>query len=153
MPNNPRRRRTDSTANIHRILAGSNIEIVPPLHVPLTDADWPFWHDIVDEFARADWTPHQLDLAAILSRTMAMLEAAQRHLATEGSLLSQPDGSMATNPRAGIVSRLTGQVLALRRSLGLTGRALAGSSEEAARKRIANRKIERAASVSSGLLS
>lgn len=153
MPNRSPRPRISSTANLHRILAGANVEIAPPAHVHLTDDDWPFWHSIVDEYASADWTPHQLEVAAILARAMAMLEQSQRLLRDEGPVHKRPSGIMGRNPRLRIVDQLLGQVLALRRSLALTGRARAGSSEEAARKRIANRHVERTATGLNDLLS
>src|SRR5579872_4232403 len=89
MTNKPRRTRTDSTGNLHRIMAGANIEITPPCHVPLEDQDWPYWHNLVDEFARADWTQHQLDMAAFLARTMAQFEAEQRQLFKEGMIVER----------------------------------------------------------------
>jgi hypothetical protein len=149
-----RRPRIDSTANLHRIMAGANIEIAPPFHVPLADMDWPFWHSIVDEYARADWTPHQLEVAGILARAMAMLEREQRLLRDEGPVHKRSSGIMGRNPRLRIVDQLLGQVLAMRRSLALTGRAkVGGKSEEAARKRIANRNVERNAEGRGDLLS
>jgi hypothetical protein len=153
MPNRLPRSRIDSTANLHRILAGANVQIAPPVHVPLADDDWPFWHSIVDEYARADWTPHQLEIAAILARAMAMLERSQRLLRDEGPVQKRPSGILGRNPRLRIVDQLLGQVLALRRSLALTGRAHAGSSEEATRKRLTNRHVERTAAGRNDLLS
>lgn len=145
MTNKPRRPRSDSTDNLHRILAGANIEIAPPAHVPLTEADWPYWHSILDEFALSDWTRHALEIAAFLARTMAHLEGEQRQLFQEGVIQEQCDGSLRTNPRANAVNRLHSQALAIRRSLGLTGRAKAGSSRDAASQREANRRTERSA--------
>lgn len=145
MTNNARRTRSDSTANLHRVLAGANVEIAPPCHVPLAQEDMPFWYSIIEEFAKADWSPHKLDMAAILARTMADLASEQRQLGTEGAVLQRNDGSQRSNPRLRIVNGLHGQVLAIRRSLGLTGRAKAGSTRDAVRLREANRRTERAA--------
>jgi hypothetical protein len=142
MTNKPRKRRTDSTDNLHRIFAGANIEIAPPAHVPLTDADWPYWHSIIEEYAKSDWTRHALDIVALLARTMALLEEQQRLMFAEGPVLTKADGSPCPNPRNRVVATLNGQVLALRRSLGLTARAKAGSSRDAARQREANRLVE-----------
>jgi phage terminase small subunit len=145
--------RTDSTSNLHRVLAGANIEIAPPAHVPLSAADWPYWHSIIEEFASADWTSHGLEMAALLARTMAMLEQQQRHLGAEGVVIERSDGSFGPNPRNRSVASLSTQVLALRRSLGLTARAKAGSSRDAARLRDANRTTERGAAGHNDLLS
>ena len=135
MNNRPRKTRTDSTANLLRVFGGANTQIAPPAHISFTEADWPYWHSVVDEFAKVDWTPHQLDVAAFLARTMAQLEAEQRRLSVEGGVCGRPDGSVITNPRVRAVDTLTAQVLSLRRSLGLTGRSKAGDTRNAVRQR------------------
>lgn len=147
MTNKPRRARTDSLANLHRIFAGANIEIAPPAHVPLADNDFPYFHSIVSEYAKADWalSPHALDMAAILARTMANLEEQQRLLIVEGPLTVRANGSVGPNVRNRIVNQLHSQVLAFRRSLGLTARAKAGGTRDAARLRDRNRATEQAA--------
>ena len=139
----PRKTRNDSADNLHRIFAAADTELAPPPHVPLSDAHWPYWHNIVDEYAKADWTPHSLELAAMLARTMAQLEFEQRLARAEGAIVERENGTTVQNPRNRVVSGLTSQVLAMRRSLSLTGRAKAGGrTEEAARKRDANRRAE-----------
>lgn len=145
MSNKPRRTRTDSVGNLHRIFAGANTELAPPAHVPFTDADWPYWHSVTEEYARSDWTRHALEVAAFLARTMALLEEQQRLVFAEGPLIQWANGSPRPNPRNRIVANLHAQVLALRRTLGLTARAKAGSTRDAARMRHANRMTERAA--------
>jgi len=138
----PRKPPVHSTENLARILAGAEQELAPPPHVPLSEADWPYWHSLIGEFARADWTPHMLEVAALLARTMAELEAEQRELRKEGVVYLNSRGDPATNPRTRIVATLTGRVLAYRRSLALTGRAKAGGTDNAARQRRANRDYE-----------
>lgn len=128
MTNEPRRPRTDSASNLPRIMAGANIQIAPPTHVPLNEEDYPFWNAIMEEAAH--WSPHTLDLAAILARTMGQLEVDQRLLFIEGTMLELPNGSQCVNPRSRAVNRLNSQVLAMRRSLGLTGRAKVGGRSE-----------------------
>jgi hypothetical protein len=111
--------------------------------VPPDDDDMPHWHNIVDEFAKCDWTRHQLDLAAILARTMADLERAQRQLRKEGSILIRRGGITAANPLVGVVKSFTAMVLALRRSLGLSARIKAGGTKHFVKQRVHNRNIER----------
>ena len=133
-------------------MQGAAREIAPPSHVPLEDCDWPFWESVVAEFARADWTEHQLELAAMLSRSMADLEKNQRLLRTEGDIVEKQilDGKgevkrvlLIENNRNRIISMRMNQVLSLRRSLALTGRAKAGGrSDEAAHRRVANKATE-----------
>jgi cob(I)alamin adenosyltransferase len=152
MTKRQRRTRTDSTANLHRIVAGANVEIAPPAHIPLEEADWPYWHSIIEEYAKADWTRHTLDLAAFLARMMANLEAQQRQLFAEGPVITQSDGSLGSNPRNRVVATLNSQVLAFRRSLGLTARLKLGGTRDVARLRVANRATERAAEDDDDLL-
>lgn len=145
MTNNSRRTRTDSISNLHRVMAGANVMVAPPVHIKLDAVDLPFFEDVVAEFARADWTAHGLDMAAILARIMADLEREQRTLSEEGMMVERKNGDLTLNPRSRTVARLTGQVLAFRRSLGLTARAKTGSTRDAVRQRDANRRTERAA--------
>ena len=144
MPGKLRRTRSDSTANLKRVMAGANARVSPPAHIPLTDDEQPYWTSIVDEFAKADWTDHQLEIAAFLARTMASLEQQQRCLFTEGPVVQGPEGGLIQNPRNSVVTRLNGQVLAYRRSLGLTARAKAGSTRTAVHRRQTNRAAEKA---------
>lgn len=137
-----RRQRIDSTAAAVRIMQGSVREIAPPSHVPLDDCDWPFWENVVAEFARAEWTEHQLELAAMLARTMANLEREQRELRTEGYVSVSMRGTPVVNPRSVAVKGMTGDILSLRRSLALHARAKAGDNRDAAKQRDQAKAIE-----------
>lgn len=139
----PRKARTDSVDNLIRLATTANTEIAPPAHVPLQDHDWPFFHSIVDEFAKADWTPHRLELAAMLARTMASLEACQRQISEEGTLALRANGTLGQNPRLKVAAGMASQILAMRRSLAMTGRAMAGGTNKAAHQREANRAAEK----------
>lgn len=151
MTKTARKQRSDSISEATRILQGAATEIAPPVHVPLEDKDWPFWHNVVAEFARADWTEHQLELAAMLARTMADLEENQRLIRSEGDLIEKKilDGKgevkrilLIENNRNRIVAMKMSQVLSLRRSLALHARAKAGTNADAANRRSANKATE-----------
>ena len=137
-----RKARIDSTAEAVRIMQGARRELTPPSHVPLDDMDWPYWHNVVSEFARAEWTEHQLELAAMLARTMANLEQEQRTLRAEGFIAVRENGTTVENPRARAVKSLTGDILSLRRSLALHARARAGDNRHAANQRDMGRDVE-----------
>lgn len=137
-----RKARIDSAAEAVRIMGGSGREILPPSHVPLDDMDWPYWHNVVGEFARAEWTEHQLELAAMLARTMANLEQEQRTLRAEGFISVRENGTSVENPRARAVKSLTGDILSLRRSLALHARARSGDNRDAAKQRDGGRSLE-----------
>lgn len=137
-----RRARMDSAAEAVRIMQGSAKEIGPPSHVPLDDMDWPYWHSVVAEFARAEWTEHQLELAAMLARTMANLELEQRTLRAEGYVSESQRGTPVVNPRSLAVKAMTGDVLSLRRSLALHARARSGDSRGDGARKQAGRELE-----------
>lgn len=125
-----------------RIMQGGTQEVRPPSHVPLDDMDWPYWESVVAEFARAEWTEHQLELAAMLARTMANLEQEQRTLRKEGFIAVRENGTSVENPRARAVKSLTGDILSLRRSLALHARAKSGDSRTDAKRRETAKGIE-----------
>lgn len=137
-----RKARSDSASEAVRIMTGSAKEIGPPSHVPLDDMDWPYWHSVVAEFARAEWTEHQLELAAMLARTMANLEQEQRTLRAEGFIAVRENGTSVENPRSRAVKSLTGDILSLRRSLALHARARSGDNRDAGNQREAGRNNE-----------
>jgi hypothetical protein len=152
-PKAERKPRSDSVAEVTRISQGATQQIVPPAHVPLTEAQWPFWLSVIDEYARADWTFHQLELAAMLARTMCSLEEQQRLLEEEGVIklreVFDKEGDLKRvveweNARARGVQTMMGQVLSIRRSLALHVRGKSGgNNKDAAHQREANREVER----------
>jgi hypothetical protein len=137
-----RKQRIDSSAAAVRIVQGAVRHIAPPSHVPLDDCDWPFWENVVAEFARSEWTEHQLEIAAMLARTMANMEAEQRQLRIEGFIAVRENGTTVENPRGRVVKSLAGDILSLRRSLALHARARSGDNRDAAKQREAGRALE-----------
>src|SRR3546814_1137792 len=76
--------RIDSATAAVKVMQGATREIAPPAHVRMSEEDWPFWHSVIAEFARSEWTDHQLEMAAMLARAMADLEREQYELRAEG---------------------------------------------------------------------
>ena len=73
--------------------------ISPPSNVPLEKCDLPFFASVIAEFARSEWSMHQLELAAMLARTMADLNREQQVLRKEGSVVTTEKGTPVVNPR------------------------------------------------------
>lgn len=121
------------------MIAGASKAVIPPSNVPLDACDLPFFANVVAEFARADWTAHQLELAAMLARTMADLEREQRLLRDEGSIAYSERGTPVANPRKMIVQMHAGSILSFRRSLALHARAQADTHNIADRRKLAKR--------------
>lgn len=137
-----RRQRIDTASAAVEIMKGAQREIAPPGHVVMGDEDWPFWHSVIAEFARSEWTDHSLEIAAMLARSMADLEREQRQLRIEGFIAVRENGTTVENPRSRIVKSLTGDILSLRRSLSLHARARGGEAEKIGPRRAIAKAIE-----------
>lgn len=137
-----RKQRIDSAAAAVQIMQGVTRQIQPPAHVPLDACDWPFFESVIEEFARSEWTEHQIELAAMLARTMANLEGEQRKLREEGFTAVSERGTPVANPRATICKGLAGDVLSIRRSLALHARAQKGEARDVAKRQAHAKGIE-----------
>ena len=139
----PRRQRIDSTTAAVRVMVQSaTAQINPPSNVQLDSEDMPFFSNILAEFARSEWTAHQLELAAILARTMADLEREQRLLRSEGSVMMNDKDMPVANPRKAIVQMHAHTILSMRRSMSLHARALGGEKRDISKRRAMTKEIE-----------
>ena len=136
-----RKQRIDSATAAVAVMAGAAKEIAPPSHVRMGDADWPYWHSVVAEFAKTEWTEHQLEVAAQLAKAMADLEAERETLRKEGYVLLVGEKSVA-NPRHGVARDLTNSCMSLRRNLSLHARAKVGEARDVASRRDKSKAIE-----------
>ena len=138
----PKRNRIDSTAEAVRVASDMRRPVEPPSNVPLDDADLPFFASVIAEFARSEWTAHQLELAAMLARTMADLEREQRELRSEGSVMATDRGTPVVNPRKTVVQMHASSILSFRRSLSLHARAQGGEARDIGKRRAGTKSIE-----------
>jgi len=129
----PRKPRSDSTSEA--VKAATALPVHPPSTVPLEDCDKAFFANVVDEFARSEWTAHSLELAAMLARTMADLEREQRELRKEGSIMASEKGTPVVNPRKTVIQMHASTILSYRRSLQLHARAHGEARDKAKRTR------------------
>lgn len=137
-----RKARIDSAEEAVRVMAKAATEIEPPANVPLDDEDRPFFYNVIAEYARSEWTSHQLEIAAMLARTMADLTREQRMLREEGGVAYSDKGTPVVNPRKSIVQMHASAILSFRRSLSLHARAQAGEARDVAQRRAAAKGIE-----------
>ena len=137
-----RKARIDSAAEAVRVMAKATAEIQPPANVPLDECDLPFFRNIIAEYARSDWSDHQLELAAMLARTMADLVEEQSQLRKEGGVAYSEKGTPVANPRKSIVQMHASSILSFRRSLSLHARAQAGEARDVTKRREAAKGIE-----------
>jgi len=144
--------RVDSVDEAVRIASAASEDIQFPENVPLDDGDVPFFKNVIAEYARADWSAHQLEIAAMLARTMADLVREQDLLRTEGSVAYSEKGTPVVSPRKSLVQMHAATILSFRRSLALHARAQGGEARDVARRRDTAKDIEDAASVGDELL-
>lgn len=130
-----RRKRIDSVESAVDVAQAAGRHIAPPSNVPLADADLPFFASVIDEFARSEWTAHQLELAAMLARTMADLEKDQRLMRDEGPILATEKGTPVVNPRKTVIQMNASIILSYRRSLQLHARAQGGEARDTGKRR------------------
>lgn len=115
----PRKTRIDSAEGMVEVMNAATRPLLPPETVPMDEDDMPFFLAIVDEFARSEWTKHQLELAAMLARTMRDLVEEQIALRAEGSISYTEKGTPVANPRKTIIQMHAGTIFSMRRSLSL----------------------------------
>jgi hypothetical protein len=137
-----RRARIDSTSAAVDVARASAQQITPPSNVPLKDCDLPFFASVIDEFARSEWTAHQLELAAMLARKMRLLRDELATLEAEGFSLAREGQAPCQNPRLGGVRMLDTSIMATRRTLQLHARARGGEARDVAQRRGAAKAIE-----------
>jgi Phage terminase, small subunit len=113
--------RTDDSNYLHAV-ATIDVNADIPDHVRLSKKDLPFWESVLHEFARSEWTSHQIELAAMLARAMADMELDQRQLRDEGMIIETPNGTKKPNPRNQSLKGTAALILSMRRSLSLTAR-------------------------------
>ena len=145
------RKRTDSKENAAQIIAKSAVPITVPSNVPLSETDIPFYHNVIDEFARSHWTENALEIAAMMARTMHDLDAEQQALREEGYIAVRENGTTVENPRTCTVKNLTVDLLFLRRSLGVNARAR-GAAHVASKKTQIAKVIEADNPLNDGLI-
>jgi hypothetical protein len=137
-----RKPRIDSASEAVRVMAKAAAPIAPPSNVPLQKCDLPFFASVIAEFARSEWTAHQLELAAMLARTMADLNREQMALRTEGAVCMSEKGTPVVNPRKAVVQMHAASILSFRRSLSLHARAQGGEARDVAKRRSGAKAIE-----------
>jgi hypothetical protein len=137
-----RKKRIDSASEAVRVMSKATMQIHPPGTVPLEDCDMPFFANVIEEFARSEWTAHQLEIAAMLARTMSDLEKEQRLMREEGSVSKSDRGTPVINPRKTAIQMHAGNILSFRRSLGLHARAQGGDARDVAKRRTMAKSIE-----------
>ena len=130
-----RKKRIDSIEAAVEVASQSGRQISPPSNVPLAKEDLSFFASVIDEFARSEWTAHQLELAAMLAKKMRLLRDELETLEAEGFTSVTANGNPCQNPRLGGVRMLDTSIMSTRRSLQLHARAQGGEARDTGKRR------------------
>lgn len=138
----PRKQRVDSNTAAVKIMQAAASELMPPAHVPLADADLPFWHNIIAEKAKAEWTAHDLEIAALLARAMASLEGEETKLRSEDTVMANAGGTPMQNPRLRVVADLHARAIKYRQTLGIHNRGKNGEKRDTDKRSAMAKAVE-----------
>lgn len=140
----PRKAASDSRKAAVEVMQAALKDIEPPAYITLSEDDAPYWRSVVSEFPKVDWTPHCLELAAKLAKTMADHTRNQDRLREEGEIFEMENGKKYTNPRHGIARDQANTIMSLRRNLQMHARALNGGAKphEVGRSRGQRKAVE-----------
>lgn len=137
-----RRQRIDSITAQVEVMQAAVKELQLPEHVPLTDADLPFWRSVLAEKPKAEWTGHDLELGAMLAMGMRRLRDEEAKLAGEDAVVTTSGGNLAANPRLRIVADLHSRVMKYRQTLGIHNRGKNGEQRDVLKRREAALEVE-----------
>ena len=104
-----------------------------PTNVNLSTHERVIFAEIIEE--RADWSEHQVRLAAILAREMLRIAQAQRDLQRTGYVTYNGRGNPVVHPLVRVLDQAVKKVCAYRRTLGISARAQGGEARDIARRR------------------
>lgn len=130
-----RKQRIDSITAQVEVMKKAAVELSPPDHLPLTDAELPFWKNIIAEKAKSEWTGHDLEIASMLASSLAQLAEESKWLAGEGSVLATAGGNPMSNPRLRIIADAHSRVMKYRQTLGIHSRGKEGERRDADKRR------------------
>lgn len=137
-----RKQRIDSTTAAVEVMRKSAAELFPPDHVPLKEKDLPFWLNVIAEKAKAEWTPHDLEIAALLARALSRLEAEEAKLDNEDTVITTTGGNLAQNPRVRVIADLHARAIKYRQTLGIHNRGKNGEKRDTDKRSDAAKGIE-----------
>ncbi len=137
-----RKQRVDSVTAAVAIMRKSVAGIQPPAHVPLVEVDLPFWGNIIAEKAKAEWTAHDLEIAALLARAIRRLEAEETKLDGEDTVMSSAGGTPMQNPRIRVIADLHARVIKYRQTLGIHNRGKNGEKRDTDKRSVQAKAVE-----------
>tara|TARA_R110002124_G_scaffold287223_1_gene471733 strand:- start:2656 stop:3123 length:468 start_codon:yes stop_codon:yes gene_type:complete len=129
-------------ANHVRIAQAARRGISPPAHIPLDETEILHFDNIIAEKANAEWTAHEIDIAALFAGAMHQLGEQTRLMASEGTVVKCAARGLKVNPRQKAVAMLSAQVLSYRRTLGIHSVAKMPNPGDRARRNELSREMQ-----------
>lgn len=131
----PRKARADSQESAVKAMVAEKVNIIkPPIDIKLSVDDQRAFDEIIEEFAKVDWTSHTIRLAAMLARSLVLLRQAQDEVISDGFTYSTEKGERMS-PTVSAMNMLSGQVMTARRTLALHATGASRTLDVKARQR------------------
>ena len=121
-----RRPRVDSAQGVHEAIAAANRPVPIPAGVELDELETSIFQDVVAELAKSELTAHRVRLCAMIASDLARMQRSNEAVAQQGSVIFNAQGNARVNPHVRVADQALRSALAMRRSLGITARALNG---------------------------
>jgi phage terminase small subunit len=121
-----RRARVDSAQGVHEAIAAANRPVPIPAGVELDELEASIFDDVVAELAKSELTAHRVRLCAMIASDLARMQRSNEAVAQQGSVIFNAQGNARVNPHVRVADQALRSALAMRRSLGITARALNG---------------------------
>jgi hypothetical protein len=137
-----KRQRIDSITAAVKVMQKAATELFPPDHILMTRADMPFWSSVLHEKAMSEWTSHDLELAALLAKSLRKMEQEDILIDKEGSVVLTGAGTPMANPRVRIAADLHSRIMKYRQTLGIHARGKGGEARDVEKRRERAREIE-----------
>lgn len=129
-----KRQRIDTTTGAVEVFKKAFQDLAPPQTIKLGEAE-KFWDNIISMKPKSEWTPHNLEIAAMLAKAMFRLDENNDKILEEGELIATDKGSLSANPRVAIIHGLHSQIKGWRQTLGLHDRGVNGEKRDADKRR------------------
>lgn len=126
-----RRQRIDSATGAVATMAAATRDLSPPKHLKIRRGDLPFWHAVIKERAKSEWTDADLAVAANLTRAMADAERIAAMTVDAGGHVQIKDVVRSIE----LSDKLARRIVTLRRALGMDNRAKNGEQRDVDKRR------------------
>jgi len=141
---------SDSKASALEVMASATEVIGVPTHMELSEEAVIYFDDIISERANADWSNHDVAMAAKLARMMSREDELDALLDSEGPTVMGAQGGVMKNPTATVLQQTQSAIATFRRQLCLHAQAGNASSAVIGARRGQRKNMQDAATENAG---